>query len=243
MHSSDLRYLFGLYRSKVSGLLLLFSFFASFPVLGQGKGYVRRHLEFYDDKPLHFGFLFALPVARYSPRFDAGYTNDSTLALSSPAKTAFRMGFTINHALSRHFDIRTTPSVSLYGRELVYNGPASEKRKIRESTWIEIPLLLKYKSVRRNNSRMYLLAGTTIAIETNVKNKVRFGEEQLNTKKADLTLDYGVGFEQFFEFFKFTPELRFSHGLVNMIETFGPQTTPGIRRLTTNTISIYLNFE
>jgi len=240
MHSSYIRYLLCLSGTKIILLLFLLSGTETY---GQGTGYVRRHLEFYDDKPTHFGFLFAIPVTRYKLRYNAAYNTDSTVALYSPGKTAFRMGFTINQVLSRHFDIRTTPSISLYGKEIVYHYPSSEKRKIRESTWIEVPLLVKYKSLRRINTRMYLLAGGSIAIETNVKNKVRFGEEQLNTRRADFTLDYGVGFERFFEFFKFTPELRFSHGLINLIQPQGAQTTPGIGRITSHTLTLYLNFE
>jgi hypothetical protein len=31
----------------------------------QGLGYKRRHLEHYDDKVLHYGFNFSLPISRY----------------------------------------------------------------------------------------------------------------------------------------------------------------------------------
>lgn len=244
MHAVNIWHLFDLHRAQVVPALFLLVIAAGFtPAAGQGKGYVRKHLEFYDDKPLHFGFLFAMPVTRYSVRTDDSYVGDSTLALYSPATTAFRMGFTISTVLSPEFDLRTTPSVTLYGRTVTYEYPNLKQDKIRESTWVEVPLLLKYKSKRRANTRMYLLAGTTIGIETNVKNKIRFGAEQLNTRRADITLDYGVGLERFFEFFKLAPELRFSHGLVNMLRPTGVKTMPGAARVTTNAVTLYLNFE
>lgn len=236
--------MFDLRRAQVVPVFFLLFFWGSIStLLGQGQGYVRKHLEFYDDKPIHFGFLFAMPVARYAVRTSDTYLSDSTVALYSPAATAFRMGFTISKVLDEHFDIRTTPSVTLYGRTLTYNYPNLKQDKVRESTWIEVPLLLKYKSKRRVNTRMYVLAGTTLGFETNVRNKIRFGAEQLNTRRADITLDYGVGLERFFEFFKLAPELRFSHGLLNMIPDSGVQTMQGVRRLTTHTVSVYLNFE
>ncbi len=244
MHAANIRHLFDLHRAQVTlalPLLLLAGCFTQ--VAGQGKGYVRKHLEFYDDRPVHFGFLFAMPVTRYSVRTGDSYVGDSTLALYSPATTAFRMGFTISKVLSPEFDIRTTPSVTLYGRTVTYQYPNQKLDKIRESTWVEVPLLLKYKSKRRANTRMYLLGGVTFGIETNVKNKIRFGAEQLNTKRSDITLDYGVGLERFFEFFKLAPELRFSHGLINMLNATGTRTMPGAARVTTHAVTLYLNFE
>ncbi len=244
MHAVNIWHLFDLHRAQIILILVLLLLAGCFTqVAGQGKGYVRKHLEFYDDRPVHFGFLFAMPVTRYSVRTDNSYVGDSTLALYSPLTTAFRMGFTISKVLSPEFDIRTTPSVTLYGRTVTYEYPNLKQDKIRESTWIEVPLLLKYKSKRRANTRMYLLAGTTFGFETNVKNKVRFGAEQLNTKRADVTLDYGVGLERFFEFFKLAPELRFSHGLVNMLGSTGMKTMPGVDRVTTHAVTFYLNFE
>lgn len=243
MHSVNVWHLFDLRRTQVSILLIFLLWGTSFTASAQGKGYVRKHLEFYDDKPIHFGFLFALPFTRYNARIDDGYVSDTALALYSPITSAFRMGFTINKVLTPEFDIRTTPSVTLYDRKLTYQYANRELDKIRESTWIEIPLLLKYKSRRRVNHRMYLLTGVTLGIETNVKNKVPTGSQQLNTRRSDLTLDYGVGFERFFEFFKLAPELRFSHGLINMNPGSGIQTMPNVRRLTTHAVTVYLNFE
>ncbi|WP_353722479.1 hypothetical protein [Dyadobacter sp. 676] len=32
----------------------------------QGIGYRRKHLEYYDDKPIHYGILFAVPFTRFN---------------------------------------------------------------------------------------------------------------------------------------------------------------------------------
>lgn len=256
MHPTHLRNLFHLRRPQVA-LLLLLSIFAVERAQAQGKGYVRRHLEFYDDKPIHYGFLFAAPVTRFNIRHsDKFLESDSAYAIGSPAQPAFRMGFTVNAFLNDRFDIRTTPSVSLYERQVRFdypNGtppgggavPGNKRLEKRESTWIEIPLLVKYKSMRRVNTRMYLLAGVTLAIETNVKRSRGGGSiaNQLDTRTSDFTVDYGVGFEQFFQFFKFAPELRFSHGLVNMLQPGTSKVSIGIDRMTTHTVTLYLNFE
>ncbi|MCF0038511.1 PorT family protein [Dyadobacter sp. CY107] len=212
-------------------------------VRSQGIGYRRRHLEFYDDKPIHYGILFGVPFTRFNVKHNNDFVSkDSAFVIQSPTNAAFRMGFIVNAFLTDHFDIRTTPSVSLYERHVKFSYPnGTDKIEKRESTWIEIPLLLKYKSLRRVNSRMYMVAGFTLGLETNVKRSR--GGGQLDTKSSDFSIDYGVGYEQFFEFFKFAPELRFSHGLTNVFQPTKNSAGTGISKLSTHTVTLYLNFE
>lgn len=215
------------------------------PTQAQGYKYVRKHLERYDDKEIHYGFFFAAPVTRFSVGYSPAFlTADSAYRIYSPNKANFRVGFVINAFLHEHFDLRLAPSVSLFDREVIYDYPGGTSRsEKRESTWLDFPLLLKYKSLRRNNSRMYLLAGGAFSIETNVRRKELQGASRLSTGTMDFAVEYGVGFEQFFEYFKFAPELRFSHGLVNLYRPTSNAAGIGINRLTSHTVTLYLNFE
>ncbi len=249
MDTPDVRSCFYLYRAKSLIIIALFVFVAVSQSRAQGYAYFRKHLEFYDDKPIHYGFFFAMPVTRFAIKYSPAYVNDDpAVRLYSPNAPSFRVGILVNAFLTDRFDFRFTPAVSLYGREVKYEYPdgTEPRRETRESTWMEFPFLVKYKSERRKNSRMYLIAGATAAVETNVRKKQAQVSGRLNTKTTDLTVDYGVGFEQFLEFTKISPELRFSHGLINL---FNPGTgtsaanNAGIQRLTTHTVTLYINFE
>lgn len=211
----------------------------------QSYRYVRKHLERYDDKTIHYGFFFAAPISRFSVGYSPAFLSaDSAYRIYSPNRANFRVGFVINAFVDNRFDLRLTPSVSLFTREVQYDYPGGTSRlERRESTWLDFPLLVKYKSERRNNSRMYLLAGGAFSIETNVRRREIQSASRLSTGTMDATLEYGVGFEQFFEFFKFAPELRFSHGLVNLYRPTSNVAGIGINKLTTHTITLYLNFE
>lgn len=208
--------------------------------------YIRKFQERYDDKPIHYGFFFAAPNTHFNIRHsDTFATADSAYRISSPNSTGFRVGFIFNAFLDDRFDFRTTPSVSLYSRAVNFDYPGGSQRvETRESTWLNVPILFKYKSERRNNSRMYMIAGASFAIETNVRKGESQGSGRLNTGTTDLTLEYGVGFEQFFQFFKFSPELRFSQGIPNLYRANAlSPASAGIQRLTTSTFTLYLNFE
>lgn len=219
--------------------------FASLGAQAQGSyKYVVKHLEHYDDKEIHYGFFFAMPVSRFSVRHSPEFlTADSAYRIQSPNRPNFRVGFVVNAFLNDRFDLRTTPSVTLMSREVQYAYPNSTRTEVRESTWLDFPVLLKYKSERRNNSRMYFLAGGAFSVETNVRRKETQGTSRLSTGTMDLAVEYGVGFEQFFEFFKFAPEIRFSHGLINLYRPTNNAAGIGINRLTTHSVSLYLNFE
>ena len=207
--------------------------------------YVRKHLELYDDKEIHYGFFFAAPITRFSVSYSPQFlTADSANRIYSPNKIAFRVGGIVNLYLNDRYDLRFTPSVSLFSREVQYDYPGgTSKTETRESTWVDFPILFKYKSERRNNTRMYLLAGATFSIESNVRRKELQGASKLSTGTKDVAIEYGIGFEQFFEYFKFAPELRFSHGLINLFNPANNVASIGINKLTTHSVTLILNFE
>ena len=66
---------------------------------------------------------------------------------------------------------------------------------------------------------MYMLGGMTFGFETNVRKRLRQGSDFLNTRGSDLTVDYGFGLEQFLAYTKFSPEIRFSHGILNLFRS------------------------
>ncbi len=249
MDTPHVRYCFHLHRAKSLIITLLLVSVATSHLRAQGYGYFRKHLEFYDDKPLHYGFFFAMPVTRFTVKYSPAFVNDDpAVRLYSPNTPSFRVGMLVNAFMTDRFDFRFTPSVSLYGRDIRYEyaDGTEPRRDTRESAWVDFPLLFKYKSERRKNSRMYLIAGITPSLETNVRKGQTQTKGRLNTKTADLTIDYGLGFEQFLEFTKLSPELRFSHGLVNVYNAPTATATAanaGIRRLTTHTVTLYMNFE
>ncbi len=240
MYISHVWNLLYLHRKKVIFFVLITHF-----VQAQTVQYRPKFMENYEDKPVHYGFLFALPLTRYNLTYSSEFNNanDSINLIKAPITKGFRMGFVMNMYLNDRWDVRTTPTVALYERSVEYQFQHSTKSETRESTWIEIPILFKYKSERRMNSRMYLLAGATFGIETNVRKRTLPGNGKLSTNNYDITIDYGIGFEQFLPYTKFTPEIRFSHGFLNSYVQPDHPLTMGIGRLTTHSVGLYLMFE
>jgi hypothetical protein len=245
MDSHDRRHLLHLFRTKskiivrfirnTGALLLVMLTFQSW---GQHSKYTRIFHEYYDEKPIHFGFLFGFASSNYFMQADQA-TLGTLDSVRSPRNFGFQIGGLVNYAFDKHWELKSGINIALYERELQFKSEANNPLW-RESTWLEIPVLLKLRSVRRNNHRMYVLGGFKLGIEANVKKK----STALSANTADLSLEYGIGLEQYFQFFKFTPELRFSHGLLNMYvspSVVGPYSR--LNDIRTHTVSLIINFE
>ncbi|WP_347158318.1 porin family protein [Pontibacter chitinilyticus] len=214
----------------------------------------------YDDKPIHYGFYLALPATRYNLQHSQWYADQLAGAdasgadyLTANTKTNFGLytGLVLNVRLAQYLDARFVPGVGFYGRPIVFtNTRAEDEEDIQtvSSTVVELPLLLKYKARRRGNFRMYFVGGLKPAIDLGSgKNSPENVDENLiQVNKYDLAIEYGVGLDIFYPYFKFAPELRFSQGLLNMHKPINDDAqtySRSIDRLTTRNVSLILFFE
>ncbi|WP_459494373.1 type IX secretion/gliding motility protein PorT/SprT [Aquirufa sp. 5-AUSEE-100C1] len=220
---------------KIGTLCLILFAFKSW---GQHTKYTRIFHEYYDEKPVHFGFLFGFASTNYSIQAQQALLGTAD-SVRSPRNFGFQIGGLVNYAFDKHWEIKSGINIALYEREIQFRSEPNEPLW-RESTWLEIPVLLKLRSVRRNNHRLYVIGGAKLGIEANVKKK----STALSANTADLSLEYGFGLEQYFQFFKFTPEIRFSHGLLNL---YVPPSVAGayskLNGIRTHTVTLLINFE
>lgn len=264
MHLSNLWYKLNLFRKEI--ILTAFSLLTLFVSVLPAKAQIKvrdesvkvrgANLPNYDERFLHYGFYLAANYSTYRVQRSAFFqrqildtipnNRDTVLyAISGVGVPGFTLGFVVSARLGEHFDLRFVPGYSFYGRHVKFttkNG--TEIKQLHESTYsfVELPLLLKFKSVRRGNTRMYMIGGIKPGIEVGAKRQ-ELGEDQLRAQVTDFAIDYGVGFDLYYPLFKFAPELRFSHGLANLAEpSFNPY-SKSIRRLTSHTVTLYLNFE
>jgi len=149
----------------------------------------------------------------------------------------------MNMRLSKYFDFRVLPGVAFYTRAVQYTfAKGFTSNQTEESVFIEIPLMLKYKSQRRKNHRLYMVGGMKPGIEAGAK-KFQKTNDQLRTNTIDLCIEYGFGIDLYFQFFKFAPEIRFSHGFNNLLNNDPNIYSQSLSKLTTHTITLYLFFE
>jgi len=223
---------------------LIILLFIPFGLLAQVNPEI--NLPHYDKRKIHYGFLMGMHRTYYDISYSETFTHpsyDSLQSILSPPRLGFALGFIVNLRLAEFFDLRTTPKVSFYEYMVEYNfEKGGQINQLVEATFVEVPILFKYKSIRWTNSRIYIIGGLVPGYQAS-GNKDDENERKLQTADFNLSGELGFGFDYYFPLFKFSPEIRFSRGLTNMIRDDRYGYSDGIERMTTNTFTIYLLFE
>jgi hypothetical protein len=152
--------------------------------------------------------------------------NDTVRADVATLNPGLTVGVVTNFRLGEYFDLRFLPGLSFGERRLVYTknreylpvydfyGGTTDLQYVSvKTTYIDLPVLVKYKSSRLNNQRPYIIGGFAYRI-----NISKTGEEDLlQLKKGNLFLEAGVGLDSYLTFFRFSTELKVSLGLNNLL--------------------------
>lgn len=201
----------------------------------------------YDNQWIHYGFMMGVHSSKYVIKHSEAFTSPALDTLHSiiPGNLGgFKLMFVIDMRISDYLSFRMHPGVSFYEYDLTYrftNG--STIRELKSPTMVELPLLLKYKSVRRGNIAMYTVFGIKPSLEASGKGDEVDIEENLKTKNWDIAIDVGVGLDIFYPYFKFSPEIRYSYGLRNMLTGAPNEFSTGLSRVTTQNLGIFMSFE
>jgi hypothetical protein len=187
-----------------------------------------------DEEKIHFGFTFQYISSEFkvfrTPYWRGPFLNvgDNTTPpipltrITSAGTPGFGIGFVVNNRLNRNMDLRLTPTLAFSDRQLeyVYAGQHSDgqdnniTQKI-QSTMVDFPLGLKIKSDRRKNYRGYVLAGLKYSMDiTSAKKTSNEGKSAIDmviqNRKNFISYEAGLGLDFYFEYFKMSPELKYS---------------------------------
>ena len=108
------------------------------------------------------------------------------------------------------------------------------------------PLSVKFSALRLNNYRPYLIGGVYGAMDLGRKKGM-----PVLLKAADFGLEFGIGCDIYLPFFKLCPELKFSFGLVDLLQKDRSDLTDkdlikypnALSKATSRMVSLTFNFE
>lgn len=219
---------------------------------GQIKGITVNNLPAYDDRWFHPGLYVALSSSRYFIEQSDFYIQRRNISANSISSASFGVGVIGDVRLGDYkspFILRFAPGVTFSSRQVEFKPLANYQYQADSivtqevvSTVIQFPLMLKYQSDRRRNTRLYMIAGINPIVT--VGNRRDDGKRNiLRQTDSDLAIEYGFGFDFFYPLFKFAPELRFSHGLRNVLVPQNDVFSRSLQGLTTNSVTLYINIQ
>lgn len=208
------------------------------------------NLPKYDYQKLHFGFALGFNSAYFLvkkvPNFNL---MDSVYSVESSPSAGLNLTILSNLRLGEYFDLRFLPTLSFAQRNLDYTLMYSDsvpftKTKIVESTYLEFPLELKYKSKRIDNYRVYVLGGFKYGIDMVSQAKVKAEDPDIiKLERYDYGYEIGLGFDFYLSYFKFSPEIKMFTGLKNLIVPENTTYSSPIESLYSKTFTVSLTFE
>jgi len=206
-------------RKYVLGFILLsitHGIIAQVPVL---------NMPTYDRAPWHPGFTLGFNSTDFVVKLNPSFNNskDSLYQLTSQSNVGLNLGIVTDLRLGDNFDLRFIPTLVFASRDLIYtfqvNGVVTHQiTKLVSSTFSDFPLMLKFKSVRINNHRIYVIGGMKYDIDFIAQNKVTNATLQIvKLNQYDFGYEMGIGIDFYFEYFKFSPEIKVFHGLHDLL--------------------------
>jgi hypothetical protein len=208
---------------------------------------VPLNLPNYDNKPIHFGFLIGLNTLDFKLT-PVSNVEDELFVIQSQSQKGFNLGVVSNMRLGNNLDFRFIPTLSLAERRIFYtlndNTVLTDENKKIESTFIEFPVSIKYKSSRYNNGRAYIMTGLKYSLDlASQRNIDDEGLEIVKIKKDDFLYEIGLGLDFYLPYFKFSPELKANFGLTNLVVNDGSIYSRSIKGMKTRGFSISFTFE
>jgi hypothetical protein len=254
-------------RTIITGICILLVFVA------EGQKIKLNNLTTFDDKVLHFGFTLGLntldfgvreyiPIGTNTSYFKSElWKNDKKQIEKGDIVRAdvaslipgFTVGIITNLRVSRWLDLRFLPGMSFGERNLTYNIPVIDNiytflepqyTYSIKSTFLDFPLLIKYKALRINNGRPYVIFGGAMRIDIS-----KTGSEDLvGLTSMGYYAELGAGWDTYLMFFRFSVEAKVSLGLNNQLGNppAGSQRqyyTDALKSLKSNIFTLSFNFE
>lgn len=194
-----------------------------------------RNLASFDYKRLHWGFTVGLNSMDYSIKRNTaapGYVHADVMGFQ-PA--GFQVNIVSDLRLTDYWNLRFLPGINLGSRNVYFFDPTTwepvqivtpqgDKDFITMgSSFLDFPVLLKFRSERVNNYRPYVIGGLSYRLDMSAR-KQYDGEEddRFLVKKGDVYLEAGFGIDNYLQFFKFSTEIKVAMGLRNLMITDFP---------------------
>ena len=214
-------YSFARLKLKIQILVVCLSFFS----VGYGQKYGKNYPSF-DRKHLHFGFALGANTSdfRYRINIDSAFA-DSITNIDIRKQPGFNLGIIGSWDIADFFHVRFIPSLSFQERLFTYTYYDFVNKEMRsrdnrlESTYLDFPILLKFRTKRINNFAAYAIGGMQYSLDLASQKDVdqSLGDPIVKIQQHDFQYQVGGGFDFWLPYFKFGLELKVSNGIKNVV--------------------------
>ena len=235
--------------------IILLSFLVatlSFETIAQKSKFGIPNLQKYDNQLFHFGFMLGYNMFDFEIRSKADFAEyDSLMIVNTTPMSGFNLGIVTNLRMGKYFDLRFIPGLSFGDRVVKYtmrysDGSELITKKNVESVYLDLPLLIKFKSSRMHNVRAFVIAGAQYSmdlISAAKKQAKKPREIMIKLKPHDFQIQVGAGLDFYCTYFKFTTEFKMSFGMINLLVPENNMYAQSVQSLKSKMMQISFIFE
>lgn len=213
--------------------------------------YNRNNQNFreFQKKAYYFGLTFGYNNSNFQLDYSKDFIqHDSFNIVQALPGSGLNVSMIANMKLGEYFDFRFLPGFSFVNHKLYYQTRINKTEETRdiESVLVQFPFQVRYKSDPFNDMRVFVLGGFkyTYDVATNARIRAEQANRRILLSPHDFSLEVGGGFQFYFPFFIFSPELKFSQGLGNVL-IYNPslENSNVVEKILSRTFTISLHFE
>ncbi|MDR2868252.1 MAG: PorT family protein [Bacteroidales bacterium] len=206
----------------------------------------------YDNQIFHFGFLIGYNLFDFTIKSKADLREyDSLMIVNTSPRSGFNLGIVTNLRMGKYFDLRFIPGLAFGDRVVDYqirypSGEVIPTSKNIESVYLELPLLVKFKSSRMHNTRVFVIAGAQYSLDLISAAKKKETNPRVAYLKLyphDALITAGAGLDFYCTYFKLTTEFKMSFGMVNLLKPEDNMFSSSVTSLKSRQIQISVIFE
>ena len=201
-----------------------------------------ENLQNFDQKKIHFGYYIGLN--NYNYKLDYLNNPSSEGIINIENSFGLNVGLIGDLKLRKNLNLRFEPGLKTNKLNVLY--PNNDTREIK-STYIQLPLLLKYGAKRYNNIKPYVLGGlsTSFNLSGNQNSPEDNNNGVFRLKTNTFYYELGFGIDFYLRYFKFSPSIRGVFSLKNeIVPDLDPNSpwTGNIDKMSTRAIFINFSF-
>lgn len=183
-----------------------------------------EHRPNHDNWPYYFGMSVSYNSSTlHSSKHPAFLQNDSVLVVEPGSSGGIALGLVGTLQLSPRFSLRANPQLIIGGAKYFTYSlkyPTLDEKLIEKKTLpsniVSFPFQVKFNSDRIRNFRTYMMGGVKYDIDLASNSQARNAEDLVKLNRNDFGIEAGIGFNFFFRYVTFSPEIKISNGLTNI---------------------------
>ena len=175
-----------------------------------------QNKPYIDFRRLHYGFFIGMHTQDMEFMNNGFVTEDGESWYADIANytPGFSVGVLADLRLNTYMSLRLIPTMHFGQNSVTFREQKSgdTSKQLVKTTYIALPLHVKFAAERFNNYRPYVTAGVSPMFNLTVKK-----QQQLLLKKFDFMIEVGAGCDFYLPFFKLIPELKFAFSPLSVL--------------------------